>query len=91
MITINSNWRAGDKAYIVEPDLNEVRECEIINVTFASYLLYDNCNFVMKIIYKFANEDLFVNSYEIFGEDAINKRVFKTKEEAEIALKEIVK
>ena len=90
MITINSNWKAGDKAYIIEPYLDEVKECEITNVTFASYLLYNDCNFVMKLIYKFADEDLFENSYEIFGEEEINKKVFKTKEEAEQALLDVL-
>lgn len=79
---IESKWKAGNKAYIIT-EVDGIKECDILNVSYTSYLMYNDAEFVMKISYKFIDEDITYASYDIVGEDEIEKRVFKTKEEAE--------
>ena len=85
---IESKWKAGDKAFIIT-EADGIKECDILNVSYTSYLMYNNTNFVMTIVYKFVDESINYANYKIMDEEEINKRVFKTREEAEIAEKEM--
>ena len=82
MYTITGEWKAGDKAYIIEED-GSINKCDILNVTYASYLMYNNTDFVLTVTYKFERDSIYVNNYKIVGEEEVAKRVFKTRDEAE--------